>query len=172
MTFEINCEMCKTFVKQFFNGSLGYTMRDYIYCHLLECKDCYNKFKTYASEIEKDFNLKEDAIEFVLDNKDKLTCRTKDKLIKMGFQSDIEARVNRWTMIAEKFNIEKLSNLTAFADFLEEDFNINVETYDDDIYAINKYSKYFAIKLCKMIDHLELCYSLNKKEENTDGEKS
>lgn len=167
MTVHINCEMCKNFKKDFFvKGVLGYTIRDHVYEHLFSCKECYELYKQFAKENNYKFNLREDAIDFVMNNNNRRCCLTRDKLIEQGFEKDIEARSKKWSLIAERFEMIKLNQLPAFKDFLQEKFDVNDDTFEDDIYAVNEWSKYIARKICKQIDYLETCLSKTEVKEN------
>lgn len=172
MSFRINCKMCKTYKKEFFvKGQIGATLTDHIFEHLLSCKECYEEFKAYAQENNFNFNLREDAVEFVLNKASRFVHLTKDKLIQMGFEKDIEARLKKWTTIACKFDLAKLRNLPAMKDFLEEKIEVIDENFEDYVYAANEWARFFARKICKQIDHLELCLS-KSPEEGDNNEKA
>lgn len=167
MTIHINCGMCKNFKKDFFvKGVLGYTIRDHVLEHLFSCKECYETYKQFAKENNYKFNLREDAIDFVLNNSNRKCCLTRDKLKEQGFEKDIEARSKKWTLVAERFEMVKLNQLPAFKDFVQEKFIVNNDTFEDDIYAVNEWTKHFARKLCKQIDYLETCLSKTEVKEN------
>lgn len=172
MTFKINCKMCTTYKKEFFiKGQLGYTLKDHVIEHLLSCKECHELFKQYADENKFNFNIREIALDFVAENMNKHCSLTKDKLLELGFEKDIEARSKRWSLIAARFDLGKLKNVVAMQDFFTEKFEVNNDTFEDDVYATNEWAKYFARKICKQIDHLEICYS-KSPEEIIDNEKT
>ncbi len=173
MTVHINCEMCKTFKKDFFvNGTLTYTLRDHIYEHLFTCKECYAKYKQFAEENKYKFNLRESAIDFVLNNQNRKNCMTRDCLKELGFEKDIEARSKKWTLVAERFEMIKLNQLPAFKDFIQEKFEVNNDTFENDVYAVNEWTKHFARKVCKQIDHLEACYSISQDGDKKENEET
>lgn len=172
MTFKINCKMCHTYKKDFFiKGQLGYTIKDHVIEHLLSCKECHEDFKLYADENKFKFNVREIALDFVAENMNKRCSLTKDKLIELGFEKDIEARSKKWTLIAHRFDLTKLRNLPVMQDFLEEKMEVIDENFEDCVYAVNEWARFFAIKMCKNIDHLEICLS-KSPEEGDNNEKA
>lgn len=171
---HINCSWTNTFIRQYFAGELSVVLQDYMYEHLLGCKQCYKKYTTRATELGLKFNLREKALEFATEygNKKKI-CHTRNMLIKLGFEKDLEAMSNKWTRAAERVDIKKLMNLQAFSDFSQEEMTIKSDTWDNDLDAVYQYTKWFAIKLCKDIDYLNKCYLIGeepKEEEDTNEE--
>ena len=171
MTFKINCEQCVKYKKEFFiKKALGYTIMDHVIEHLLSCKECHELFKQYATENNFKFNIREIALDFVADNLNRKCSLTKDKLIEMGFENDIEARSKRWSLIAHRFDLGKLRNLPAMADFLSEKITVIDDEFEDYVYAANEWARYFAKKICKQIDHLEICLSKSPEEDDKNEE--
>lgn len=172
---HIDCNWTTTFMRQYFAGELSVILQDYMYEHLLECKQCYEKYKNRATELGLSFNLRDKALEFAIEHAHKKKiCYTKKMLIKLGFEKDLEAMSNKWTRAAERVDIEQLMNLQAFSDFSQEQMTIKSDNWDEDLDAVYQYTKWFATKLCKDIDHLNKCYLIGEepKEEEDINEKS
>lgn len=167
---QINCNMCKTFAKQYFNNTISATVKDYVLLHLLTCRDCLVQYKIKAKEFGIEFDLMYEACEFVNSKQAKFKHKTRDKLIQMGFQKEIEGFSHKWTRIAEKFELDKLSQLKCFSDLTQEDFTTSTDTIEEDTEAINLFARYMAKKFAKDVDLLEKCYSITG-EEDTEDEK-
>lgn len=178
---RLNCNFTKTFVKNYFNGSLGYVMTDYVLEHLLTCKKCYNEYRKYGTSIGVSFNVRDAAIKFVTEQaKDKRTCYSRDALLKLGFGKDLELMYNKWSTAADKLDIEVLMNLKSFSDFASDQITVREDHWEEDTNAVYNYTKWFAKELCKIIDSLERCLTLDIDNDdnlqlegkNKDNEKS
>ena len=158
---RLNCNFTKLFIERYFEGSIGYTLTDCILEHLLTCKKCYNEYRKYGTSIGISFNVREAAIKFVSEQaKDNRICRSRDALIRLGFKKDLEIIHNKWSIAADKLDISQLMNLRAFIDFTLDKIEIRADYIEKDAEAIHNYTKWFAKKICKTIDFLEKCLTL------------
>lgn len=158
---RLNCNFTKLFIEKYFEGSLGYTIIDCILEHLLTCKKCYNEYRKYGASIGVSFNVREATIKFVSEQaKDNKICRSRDALLRLGFEKDLEVIHNKWSIAADKLDIGQLMNLRAFIDFTLDKIEIRADYIEEDAEAIHNYTKWFATKICKTIDFLEKCLSL------------
>lgn len=178
---RLNCNFTKLFVEKYFEGSLGYTIIDCILEHLLTCKKCYNEYRKYGAFIGVSFNVREAAIKFVSEQaKDNKICRSRDALIRLGFKKDLEIIHNKWSIAADKLDIEALMNLKSFSDFASDQIAVREDHWEEDTNAVYNYTKWFAKELCKIIDSLERCLTLDidnddnlqSEGKNKDNEKS
>lgn len=158
---RLNCNFTKLFIERYFEGSIRYTLTDYILEHLLTCKKCYNEYRKYGTSIGISFNVREAAIKFVSEQaKDNRICRSRDALLRLGFEKDLEMIYNRWSIAADKLDISQLMNLRAFIDFTLDKIEIRADYIEEDAEAVHNYTKWFAKKICKIIDFLEKCLTL------------
>lgn len=178
---RLNCNFTKLFIEKYFEGSLGYTIVDCILEHLLICKKCYNEYRKYGASIGVSFNVREAAIKFVNEQaKDNKICRSRDALIRLGFKKDLEIIHNKWSIAADKIDIEVLMNLKSFSDFASDQITVREDHWEEDTNAVYNYTKWFAKELCKIIDSLERCLTLDidnddnlqSEGKNKDNEKS
>lgn len=162
---KIDCNTTVKLARLYFDGSISYSIKDCVLEHLLVCKECYAKYRKLAKESGTSFNLKKEAIQFVKDDKVKKCNRlTKAMLEKLGFLNDIKYSVNEWSIAANSFDVTRLMNLKAFSDFALEEFVVKLDSWDNDIDAINNFSRWFVKKIAKDIDFLERCYTLEITE--------
>lgn len=158
---HLNCNFTMSFMEKYFDGSLGVIITDYILEHLLTCKECHNKYHEYGMSIGISFNMREAAIKYATEKgKNKKICYTRDALIRLGFGKDLEVACNQWTVAAERLDIEKLMNLQSFSDFASDQVTIRADYWEEDTNAVYNYTKWFAKKICKVIDSLEKCLIL------------
>ena len=158
---HLNCGFTKAFIEKYFNGSVGDIVTDYILEHLLTCKDCYREYYDYGKSIGVSFNVRETAIKYVTERaKNKKICYTRDALLRLGFEKDLELVYNQWSLAADRLDIEKLMNLLAFSELSLYKITILAELWDEDTDAVYYYTKWFAKKICKDIDFLEKCLTL------------
>lgn len=175
---HLNCGFTKAFIEKYFNGSVGDIVTDYILEHLLTCKDCYREYYDYGKSIGVSFNVRETAIKYVTEKaKNKKICYTRDALLRLGFEKDLELGYNQWSLAADRLDIEKLMNLKAFSDFASDQITIRADHWEEDTDAIYNYTKWFAKELCRTIDSLEKCLAidndnLQSEGKNKDDEKS
>lgn len=165
---KINCAMCTSFAKAFFSQDLSCTTKDYIYEHLLECKDCLRVYKKVAKELGLEFHLKASAVCFVIEvskGKYKNCCnKTKAILDAMGMSNEIDLYKHKYILAADSMNLEVLQNLKCVNDMLQESFDFsNDETLEEDIKSVREYAKFMAKKFCKTLDYLEDCYNAEFK---------
>ena len=150
-----------SFMEKYFDGSLGAIITDYILEHLLTCKECHNKYHEYGMSIGVSFNMRDAAIKYATEKgKNKRICYTRDALIRLGFGKDLEVACNQWTVAAERLDVEKLMNLQSFSEFASDQITIRADYWEEDTNAVYNYTKWFAKKLCKIIDSLEKCLTL------------
>ena len=158
---RLNCNFTKAFIEKYFKGSVGDIVTDYILEHLLTCKDCYREYYDYGKSIGVSFNVRETAIKYVTERaKNKKICYTRDALLRLGFEKDLELGYNQWSLAADRLDIEKLMNLRAFSEFALDKMTIRTDHWDEDTDAVYYYTKWFAKKICKDIDFLEKCLTL------------
>lgn len=158
---RLNCNFTKAFIEKYFKGSVGDIVTDYILEHLLTCKDCYREYYDYGKSIGVSFNVRETAIKYVTERaKNKKICYTRDALLRLGFEKDLELGYNQWSLAADRLDIEKLMNLRAFSEFALDKITIRADHWDEDTDAVYYYTKWFAKKICKDIDFLEKCLAL------------
>ena len=158
---HLNCNFAMSFMEKYFDGSLSSIIADYVLEHLLTCKECHNKYHEYGMSIGVSFNMREAAIKYATETgKNKKICYTRDTLIRLGFGKDLEVACNQWTVAAEKLDIEKLMNLQSFSEFASDQITIRADYWEEDTNAVYNYTKWFAKKLCKIIDTLEKCLTL------------
>jgi hypothetical protein len=175
---RLNCNFTKAFIEKYFKGSVGDIVTDYILEHLLTCKDCYREYYDYGKSIGVSFNVRETAIKYVTERaKNKKICYTRDALLGLGFEKDLELGYNQWSLAADRLDIEKLMNLKAFSDFASDQITIRADHWEEDTDAIYNYTKWFAKELCRKIDYLEKCLvidndNLQSEGKNKDNEKS
>lgn len=166
MAYEVDCKTMNKLKKRFFNADdMTVTVRDIIIDHLLTCKECYENYKKYASEIDKKFNLREYALKFVEENAHRLNLRTRDRLKELGFEKDMEYQEHKWETIATKFDLYKLRNLVSFQNFMQEKVEAKLSDKDK-LLSLNEWAKYMAKKIAIDVDKLELCYHLSKGDED------
>lgn len=164
---EITCEQFKKFRKEFFVDRLSVTLTDHILAHLLTCQACLDYYKSIAVDYGLTFNIKERALNFVVNGSHGKKCYknlTKQKLIELGFANDIKARQRKWTNAANYMKISKLMNLKAFEDFMNDELDVDENSADELIQIINNYAKWYAKKICPIIDDLEICYALEMED--------
>lgn len=158
---HLNCNFTMSFMEKYFDGSLGGIITDYVLEHLLTCKDCYNKYHEYGMSIGVSFNVREAAIKYVTEQAvNRKVCYSREALLRLGFGKDLEVACNQWSVAADKLDIEKLMNLQSFSDFASDQITIRAEHWENDTNAVYNYTKWFAKKLCKIIDSLEKCLTL------------
>lgn len=172
MNTRLDCNTTVKFAQMYFNGSISYSIKDCVFEHLLVCPKCYTEYRKIAKELGLSFNLKNEAIQFAKDARVKNFNRlTKKTLEELGFANDIKCAVNEWSAAANSFNLTKLMNLKAFSDFASEDFTVKLDDWDNDIDAIQNFTKWFAKRIANVVDFLEHCYTLETTEVTLDKNK-
>lgn len=167
---KINCKMALSLGELFFEYKLSNNIVNLICEHLTICKECR---KTYLNYIKKHKLKKELYNMFVILDSDAISSLYKDTLLE-AYQEDrqniiakrkeeeqvVDESSMSWTDFAKDFDIYKLAQLKCFRDFTREYNKIG----DDGTFDYNDFNKYMAIKFCKQIDHLELCYQKEVEE--------
>lgn len=155
---DICCNMICTFVSGYFERSVNDTIKSHILKHLLTCKDCRNKYTTYASKNKKTFDLKEECITLLKSGK--MPDRNKE-LLRETFQNEYpdvdisDCRIH-FSYLANTYNLEALKKIKSVNDMLQERFDISDEVL---IARVAEFGKYLTKKMCEELDMLENCYA-------------
>lgn len=167
--FQINCPMCKSFVKEFFTHAISLSVRDLVIAHLLECNTCADDYIMYSVNIGlTGWDVKKEARKLIMscgEHPEKCK-RTKEALERVGQTKVAELKHGYFTRAANNWDVGKLMRLKAFADLLDNNLGDKDYSELDEKLADNRmdFWKHETIKIAKHIDHLEECLAKSKED--------
>lgn len=166
--FQINCPMCKSFVKEFFTHAISLSVHDLVIAHLLECKRCEDDYIMYSVNIGlTGWDIKKEARKLIMscgEHPEKCK-RTKEALERVEQTKVAELKHNYFTRAAVNWDIGKLVKLKAFEDLVGTDHANPGEDINTSCNII-EFWKYEITKIAKHIDHLEECLTKSSEQAN------
>lgn len=141
-------------VKDFFKDNLSIKEKDKIFAHLLQCKNCLNRYNFYFRIVlNEDSNVTEQAINFCNANLEvRLQTRSILKKTKVKGLYTIN---NKYESIAKEFKLSKLKDIEAVSQLFLGDETIESIRNPE---LLLEFTKHLCYNICKEIDLLERCY--------------